>query len=284
MPCRRIRRRQLQRYTEDLGQRYDPQPDDKRDRDGLCPRAARKRRYDQAVAVAQRLAAKYPKDMQVLGAYGKALVEAGRLREAANVLPEAHTPDEPNWSILSAQGTVEDQLGDHDQAQGLLSRRAEDRAEPAGSPVQPRPVLRLVEAIASGRSRRCGSLRRSPARTARVRQNLALVLSLEGKFNAAQTVAQQDLAPVDAAEDVASIRQMIAQSDTWNQIRESRQAASGLRLSRIGCTTMPRLEKARRKIARHRSAPDTDRLGGLERDSGCHRQFNIRASPRVAPR
>ncbi len=108
---------ELQRYTEDLGQRYDQQPYDKATAMAYARALRASGRYDQAVAVAQRLAAKYPKDMQVLGAYGKALVEDGRLQEAASVLPEAHTPDRPNWSILSAQGTVADQLGDHDQAQ-----------------------------------------------------------------------------------------------------------------------------------------------------------------------
>ena len=107
---------QLQRYTEDLGQRYDAQPYDKHTAMAYARALRASGRYDQAVAVAQRLAAKYPKDMQVLGAYGKALAEDGRLREAETILPEAHTPDQPNWSILSAQGVVEDQLGDHDQA------------------------------------------------------------------------------------------------------------------------------------------------------------------------
>jgi Flp pilus assembly protein TadD len=52
--------------------------------------------YAQAAAVLQRLAIKFPRDTEVLGAYGKALADSGRLREAAEVLPRAHTPDRPN--------------------------------------------------------------------------------------------------------------------------------------------------------------------------------------------
>jgi len=209
---------ELQRYTEQLGQRYDSQPDNK----GVAMAYARalraSGRYDQAVAVAQRLAAKYPKDMQVLGAYGKALAEDGRLREAETILPEAHTPEEPNWSILSAEGTVEDQLGNHDQAQAYY------RAALKIMPNQPEVLsnLGLSYALSKQLPLAEDTLRLAaaqPRADARVRENLALVLSLEGKFDAAQTVAQQDLSPVDAAEDVASIKQMIAQSDTWNQIR-----------------------------------------------------------------
>ncbi len=208
----------LQRYTQDLGQRYDARPDDKRTALAYARALRASGRYDQAVAVAQRLAAKYPKDMQVLGAYGKALAEDGRLREAETVLPEAHTPEEPNWSILSAQGAVEDQLGDHDQAQAYY------RAALKIAPNQPQVLSNLGLSYALSQQLPMAEetlqlAAAQPAADMRVRQNLALVLSLEGKFDAAQKVAQEDLPPVDAAENVASIKQMIAQSDTWNQIR-----------------------------------------------------------------
>lgn len=210
---------ELRRYTEDLGQRYNAQPDNKSVAMAYARALRAGQRYDQAVAVAQRLAAKYPKDMQVLGAYGKALAEAGHLRQAETVLPEAHTPEQPNWSILSAQGTVEDQLGDHDQAQAYY------RAALKIAPNQPEVLsnLGLSYALSKQLPLAEDTLRLAaaqPGADSRVRQNLALVLSLEGKFDNAQTVAQEDLAPVDAAEDVASIKQMIAQSDTWNQIRD----------------------------------------------------------------
>ena len=58
-----------------------------------------------------------------------------------------------------------------------------------------------------------------PGASARVRQNLALVLALEGKFAAAQSIAQRDMAPLQAAENVAAVRQMIAQANPWAEIR-----------------------------------------------------------------
>jgi Flp pilus assembly protein TadD len=225
---------QLQRYTEGLGQRYDQQPYDKQIAMAYTRALRASGRYDQAVAVAQRLAAKYPKDMQVLGCYGKALAEDGRLREAEVVLPEAHTPEEPNWSILSAQGAVEDQLGDHDQAQSYY------RAALQIAPNQPEVLsnLGLSYALSKQLPLAENTLRTAaaqPGADTQVRQNLALILSLEGKFDAAQTVAQEDLAPVDAAEDVASIKQMIAQDNTWSQIRslDKPQQTAAIRPHRI---------------------------------------------------
>jgi Flp pilus assembly protein TadD len=52
----------------------------------------------------------------------------------------------------------------------------------------------------------------------RVRQNLSLVLALEGKFDSAEEVSRRDLNAKDAASNVAAIRRMIPQSNTWKQI------------------------------------------------------------------
>ena len=54
---------------------------------------------------------------RLLGAYGKALADVGRYKEAAEALGRAHAPERPDWRILSAQGAVADQMGDHTRAQ-----------------------------------------------------------------------------------------------------------------------------------------------------------------------
>ncbi len=53
----------------------------------------------------------------------------------------------------------------------------------------------------------------------RERQNLALVLALEGKFAEAEQVSARDLPPQQARENVAAIRQMISQSNPWLDIQ-----------------------------------------------------------------
>ena len=60
---------------------------------------------------------KNPHNKTVLGAYGRALAEAGDYQQALDVLDRAHTPDQPDWHILSAQGAVLDQMGRHAEAQ-----------------------------------------------------------------------------------------------------------------------------------------------------------------------
>jgi Flp pilus assembly protein TadD len=210
---------ELRRFAETWGHNYDRDPNNKRVA-MIYARALRAlEEQAQAVAVLQRLAAKYPKDMDVLGAYGKALADVGRLQEAADVLSRAHTPERPNWSILSAQGSVADQLGDHVQAQEYYAAALKI------VPNQPQVLsnLGLSYALSKQLPRAEETLQQAaaqPGADMRVRQNLALVLALEGKFTTAQEVSGRDLSPIDAAGNVAAIRQMIAQSDTWREIRK----------------------------------------------------------------
>jgi Flp pilus assembly protein TadD len=59
--------------------------------------------YAQAVAILQRLPIKFPRNAEVFAAYGKALADAGRPREAAEVLEHAHIPERPNCRAFHAR-------------------------------------------------------------------------------------------------------------------------------------------------------------------------------------
>ncbi len=206
-----------QRAVEAWGRQYDRHPDDKATALSYATALRGLTQNAQAAAVLQGLAIKYPRDTEVLGAYGKALADAGRLREAADVLPRAHTPDRPNWSILSAQGSVADRLGDHEQA------RAYYAAALKIAPAQPYVLsnLGLSYALSNKLPQAEKALQEAAAQRgadSRVRQNLSLVLALEGKFNSAEEVSRRDLDAKDAAQNVTAIRRMIAQSNSWKQI------------------------------------------------------------------
>jgi Flp pilus assembly protein TadD len=217
----------LNRFAEDWGQRYDRNPKDKTTAMTYANALRALGQHAQAVAVLQGLAARNPQDREVLGAYGKALADAGRLKEAASVLANAHTPERPNWSILSAQGSVADQLGEHEQAQNYY--KAALRMRPDEPSVMSN--LGLSYALNKQLPQAEETLRdaaNNPGADIRVRQNLALVLALEGKFTEAEDWSRRDLAPIDAAGNVASIRKMIAQSNTWRDLQQlDRQAKRG---------------------------------------------------------
>lgn len=200
-----------------LGAQYDRSPENKSVALTYAQALRSAGRTTEAAAVLQRLAARYPSDHQVLGAYGKSLAETGRLKEAATVLRGAHTPERPDWSVLSAQGSVADQLGDHKGAQAYYASALRI------APGEPAILSNLGLSFALSRNlpQAETALRQAnahPRADARVRHNLALVLALQGKFQEAETIQLKDMPPEQAAANVAAIRQMIAQSNTWRDI------------------------------------------------------------------
>jgi Flp pilus assembly protein TadD len=165
----------------------------------------------QAVAVLQQAAMRSPKNPELLAAYGKALAEVGRYKEASDVLSKAHTPERPDWRILSAQGAVADQTGDHDLAQNYYETALKL------APGEPSVLsnLGLSYALSKRLPEAEKALRDAadnPKADARVHQNLALVLSLQGKFPEAETELKRDLSPEEAGAMMADLRGMAAKS------------------------------------------------------------------------
>jgi Flp pilus assembly protein TadD len=206
-------------FTAEWGHRFDADPGNKANALNYASGLRSLTEYAQAVAVLQQAAVKHPNDLDILGAYGKALADDGRLRQAADVLSNAHTPEHPNWTILSAQGVVADQMGNHAAAQSYY--QAALKIVPGEPSVLSN--LGLSYALDKNLSLAEQTMQQavaSPRADARVRQNFALVLALEGKFTDAEAMEGRDLSPTDAAANVAQIRQMIAQSNTWRDIQK----------------------------------------------------------------
>ena len=59
----------------------------------------------------------------------------------------------------------------------------------------------------------------SPKANSKVRQNLALVLGMQGKFEEAESVASNELSREQAAANISYLRGMMKQTDTWGQIK-----------------------------------------------------------------
>jgi Flp pilus assembly protein TadD len=61
-----------------------------------------------------------------------------------------------------------------------------------------------------------------PGADSRVRQNLALVVGLQGRFEEAEKIASAELPPDEAAANVAYLRQMISQQNAWSQLKDGK--------------------------------------------------------------
>jgi Flp pilus assembly protein TadD len=208
----------LRDYADEWGKRYDEHPGDKVASINYARALRALTRYSQAVAVMQSAAVKAPKDLEVLAAYGKALADNGQLTQAADVLSRSYTPESPNWSSMSVQGAVSDQLGDHAQAQQFYHEALKI------APNEPYILSNLGLSYALNKQLPLAeeTLREAaaqPTSDRRVRDNLALVLALEGKFGEAEKINERDMPPAAAAANVAAIRQLIAQSNSWREIQ-----------------------------------------------------------------
>ncbi len=58
-----------------------------------------------------------------------------------------------------------------------------------------------------------------PSADSRVRQNLALVVGLQGRFDEAEKIASQELSGEQAQANVAYLRSMLSQQNAWNQLK-----------------------------------------------------------------
>ncbi len=198
------------READALGERYRAKPNDPEVaiRYAQALRASGQRA--QAVAVLEQASLRNPNSMELLGAFGRALADAGNFQQALDVLGRAHAPDRIDWRILSAQGAVLDQMGRHEDAQRYYEAALKI------VPQEPSVLsnLGLSYALSKDLPRAEATLKRAAAGQrvdSRVRQNLSLVVGLQGRFAEAESIARADLPPEEASANVAYLRQMLAQ-------------------------------------------------------------------------
>jgi Flp pilus assembly protein TadD len=211
--------------ADQLGRQYDKYPGDKKIALSYARMLRDINQINQAIAVLQSAAVKHPTDRDVAAAYGKALADGGRFGEAQEVLSRAHTPDRPDWRILSTQGAISDQMGKTEAAQQYYQAALQLR------PGEPNVLSNL--GLSYALSNRLGEAEQvmrqaisHPAASPRVRGNLALVLALQGKFQEAEQAASKDLSPADAAANMAFLRSMTAQNNSWRQLQSINTAPS----------------------------------------------------------
>jgi Flp pilus assembly protein TadD len=205
------------RLLETLGGRYRQNPNDA---DAAIAYARALRATDQraqAVAVLEQASIRNPRNMALLGAYGRALADAGQYQQALVALERAHTPDNPDWRILNAQGAVFDQMGRHSEAQ----RHYASALKIVPNEASVLSNLGLSYMLTKDLKNAEATLRRAAAQPnagPKVRQNLALVVGLLGRFDEAEKIASADLPEREAAANVAYLRQMLAQKGDWKKM------------------------------------------------------------------
>jgi Flp pilus assembly protein TadD len=173
---------------------------------------------EQAAAVLEAAMAVYKNDPDINVAYAKALTAVGRFDQALNVLDATIVPQAPDWNALSVKGAVLDQMGRHDEARRLYTQALLIAPQEASLEAN----LGLSYAMTNDLGQAETHLRRAVqmrGANSRVRQNLALVIGLQGRFDEARAIYAAELPPDQVEANMAYVRSMLTQQNRWNAIK-----------------------------------------------------------------
>lgn len=192
------------------GARYEKNRQDKNTILGFADALRQNGQITQAMAVLRSAVVVHTNDRDIASAYGKILAMNGKFDEALNVIRRVQVPQTPDWKLLSAEAAVLDQTGNHARARSLYTQALQIK------PDEPTLLnnLGLSHLLSNQLPEAEYNLRRAanlPGADSRVRQNLALVLGLQGKFQEAESVALTELDQQQAQANMAYLKHMLNQ-------------------------------------------------------------------------
>lgn len=175
-------------------------------------------RAERAAQVAGEALARFPDDTALMYTYGLSQIGAGQPQEALRPLALVVQADAQNWRARSALGAALDQLGRFvDARQAYQEALAIQPDDPgvltnlgvshlmSGEPEAAEPILRQASAL--------------PGAPPEARQNLAIALALQGRFQEAEQLQRVDLPPAQATANVAYLRELLSDNRRWGDLR-----------------------------------------------------------------
>ncbi|MES1198738.1 MAG: tetratricopeptide repeat protein [Pseudomonadota bacterium] len=177
-------------------------------------------RNDRAAQVALEGLQRHDGDPQLLMTYGLALIAGNKAQDALQPLALVAHADQHDWRSRSALGVALDQLGRFDEArqayQEALAIKPDDPGVLtnlgvshllAGEPQAAEPILRQAVAL--------------PGASPEARQNLAIAVALQGRFDEAESLERIDLPPQVVAENMAYLRSLLNDPHSWSDMRHA---------------------------------------------------------------
>jgi Flp pilus assembly protein TadD len=201
-----------------LGARYRSNP---RDKGTILYYAAALRsagQPDQAVSVIEGGLTIYKTDPDLKVAYAKALSADGRFEQALNVIEDAIDPAQPDWNALLVKGAILDQSGRNDDARAVYTQAELTAPNEASLEAN----LGLSYAMTNDLGQAESHLRKAVAMrgaTSQIRQNLALVIGLQGRFDEARQMFAAELPPDQVEANMAYMRALLTQQNRWDLIK-----------------------------------------------------------------
>jgi Flp pilus assembly protein TadD len=207
---------ELEKATEYWGKKYKEKPTDLEAALSYAKNLKALGERQQALAVIQQAAIYHGQDKQLASEYGRLALELDQLSVAKQMLAMADDPTSPDWRVISARGTVLAKEGKFRDSIPMYERAltlSQDQTSVMNN-------LAMAYAMNGEADKAEAMLRRIEAKggTAKTRQNLALVLGLQGKFDEAKTVTAADLGAEGAAQNSDYMKRMVKvdHSADWN--------------------------------------------------------------------
>jgi Flp pilus assembly protein TadD len=150
-----------------------------------------------------------PDSGEIAAELGRLALDMNRLDIATQTLKTAEAQGIKDWKTLSAQGTLRAKRGQYAEAQQYFLAALQEQPD-AVSVIN---NLALSYALDGKADKSEELLRKAVAGgqgDKRVRQNLAMVLGLQGKFEEARQVASVDMTEQEAKSSMAYMRNMLA--------------------------------------------------------------------------
>lgn len=173
----------------------------------------------QAVAVLENGVTRFKDDREMLVAFAKALAASGQFDRALNIIDRAIDPAMPGWNELMVKGAILDQSGKNNEARQLYTQAMKIAPEQASIHAN----LGLSYAMTNELDKAESELRmavKMRGATTQVRQNLALVIGLQGRFEEARTLFAAELPPDQVEANMAYIRSLLTQQNRWDLVKK----------------------------------------------------------------
>lgn len=157
-------------------------------------------------------------DLDLRIAYAKALTAAGRFGQALTVADDAIDPASPDWNALMVKGAILDQNGRNEEARALYTQAL--LIAPNESSLEAN--LGLSYAMTNDLAKAEQHLRKAitmRGANSQVRQNLALVIGLQGRFDESREIFARDLPPEQVETNMSYIRALLTQQNRWDLIK-----------------------------------------------------------------
>jgi Flp pilus assembly protein TadD len=199
---------ELEKATQYWGKQYSENPHDIKIALNFARNLRAMGEKQRALAVFQQASIFHGDNRELAGDYGRLALDLDQVQLAGRLLAAADDSLHPDWRIISARGTVMAKQGKYAEAIPFYDRALSLAHD------QPSILSNLALATAmSGDPARAESLLRraeaSDGASPKIRQNLALVLGLQGKYDEAKLIAARDIPMATAAENTSFLRQVV---------------------------------------------------------------------------